>query len=223
MTKQATDDNRFTGRNESTAPRLVPPVKIRRRPGHIVATIAATLVGAAIASWAWLGTTSSEEVVVARTTIHQGDLIAADDLATTRISRDSAVRVVPSASLHGLIGKRAALDIATGGLLTPASTTQEDWPPSGRSLVGVPMTFGKAPGIEFENGDLVRIVSTPAEGEEPASGAPLTTDAEVVGTQVDEVSGETVVNVLVPYADASTLAARAASGDVALVVDPREH
>lgn len=75
MSKAATDDNRFTGRNGSAEPHLVPPVKIRRRPGHIVATIAATLVGAAIAAWAWLGTTSSEQVIVARTTIHQGDVI----------------------------------------------------------------------------------------------------------------------------------------------------
>ena len=77
--------------------------------------------------------------------------------------------------------------------------------------------------VAFETGDLVRVVSTPAEGEEPSAGAPLTTDAEVVSTEVDDVSGETVVNVLVSYADASVLATRAASGNVALVVDPLEH
>lgn len=223
MTRTATDDNRVTGRTNPPAPRLAPPVKIRRRPGHIVATVAATLVGAAIASWAWLGTTTSEEVVVARTTIHRGDVIAAEDLAKTRVSREAAVQVVPGGDLDELVGERAALDIAAGGLLTPASTTQEDWPPSGRSLVGIPLTLGRAPADDFESGDLVRIVSTPAEGEEPVAGAPLTTDAEVVDMQVDEVSGESVVNVLVPYADAATLATRAATGNVALVVDPRER
>lgn len=223
MTRTATDDNRFTGRNEAAAPRLVPPVKIRRRPGHIAVTIAATLVGAAIASWAWLGTTTSEEVVVARATIHQGDLITAEDLTTSRISRDATIEVVPGAELDGLVGKRAALDIGAGGLLTPAATTQEDWPPSGRSLVGVPLTFGHTPKVTFRSGDLVRVISTPAEGEAPAAGAPLSTDAEVVDMQVDEVSGEAVVNVLVPYADASVLATRAASGNVAIVVDPQEH
>lgn len=223
MTRTATDDNRFTGRSEPPAPRLVPPVKVRRRPGHIVATIAATIIGAAIASWAWLGTTTSEEVVVARETIHQGEIIAAEDLTTTRISRDGTVEVVPGPDLDDLVGKRAALDIATGGLLTPAAITQEDWPPAGRSLVGIPLTFGRTPRVTFASGDLVRVVSTPAEGEAPAAGAPLTTDAEVVDMQVDEVSGETVVNVLVPYADASTLAARAATGNVAIVIDPREH
>lgn len=223
MSRIATDDDRFTGRNDRSAPHLVAPVKIRRRPGHIVATIAATLVGAAIASWAWLGTTTSEEVVVASATIHRGDVITAENLATTRISRDATVEVVPGADLDELVGKRAALDIADGGLLTPAATTEDAWPPSGLSLVGIPVTSGRAPGIAFETGDLVRVVSTPAEGEQPAAGAPLTTDAEVVGTEIDDVSGETVVNVLVSYAEASALAARAASGNVALVVDPREH
>lgn len=223
MSRTATDDNRFTGRNEPPAPRLVPPVKIRRRPAHIVATITATLAGAAIASWAWLGTTTSDEVVVASSTIHRGEVITADDLATTRVSRDATVAVVPGTDLEDLVGKRAALDIAEGGLLTPAATTEETWPPSGRSLVGIPVTFGRAPRVAFETGDLVRVVATPAEGEEPAAGAPLATDAEVVSTELDDVSGETVINVLVSYADASVLAARAASGDVALVVDPREH
>ncbi|MER6971184.1 SAF domain-containing protein [Nocardioides sp. NPDC000445] len=223
MSRTATDDSRFTGRSGPPGPRLVPPVKIRRRPGHIVATIVATLVGAAIASWAWLGTTTSEEAVVASSTIHRGEVITADDLATTRVSRDATVAVVPGSDLNDLIGKRAALDIAEGGLLTPTATTEEAWPPSGRSLVGIPLTFGRAPKVDFETGDLVRVVSTPAEGEEPASGAPLTTDAEVVGMEIDDVSGETVVNVLVSYADASVLATRAASGDVAVVVDPREH
>lgn len=223
MSRTATDDGRFTGRSGPPAPRLVPPVKIRRRPGHIAATIAATLVGAAIASWAWLGTTTSEEVVVASTNIHRGEVITADDLTTSRISSDATVETVPGANLDDLVGKQAALDIAEGGLLTAAATTEEAWPPSGRSLVGIPLTLGRAPMVAFETGDLVRVVSTPAEGEEPSAGAPLTTDAEVVSTEVDDVSGETVVNVLVSYADASVLATRAASGNVALVVDPLEH
>jgi hypothetical protein len=36
---------------------------------------------------------------------------------------------------------------------------------------------------------------------------------------MDETTGNTVVNVLVPYADAGVLAARAATGNVALVLD----
>lgn len=223
MSRTATDDNRFTGRNESPVPRLMPPVKIRRRPGHIVATIAATLVGAAIAAWAWLGTTSSEQVVAAQTTIHQGDVITADDLTTTRISRDAAVQVVAGDRIDELVGQRAALDIGAGGLLTPEAISQDEWPPAGRSLVGVPLTSGRGPAIDYDTGDLVRVVTTPAEGEPPTSGAPTTVSAEVVGMQVDEVSGATVVNVLVPYADASTLATRAATGNVAIVVDPQEH
>lgn len=38
-----------------------------------------------------------------------------------------------------------------------------------------------------------------------------------------DVSGETVVNVLMPHADASTLTTRAASENVAVVVDLQEH
>ena len=47
--------------------------------------------------------------------------------------------------------------------------------------------------------------------------------AEVIGASTDEVSGNTVVDVLVPYADATVLADRASTGNVALVMDPLER
>ena len=64
----------------------------------------------------------------------------------------------------------------------------------------------------------VRIVTPGDNGEAPAN-APAFTVAEVVGTYLDETTGNTVVNVLVPYVDAGVLAARAATGNVALVLD----
>lgn len=45
----------------------------------------------------------------------------------------------------------------------------------------------------------------------------------MLDSSTDEVSGNTVVNVLVPYADAAVLADRASTGNIALVVDPLER
>ena len=60
--------------------------------------------------------------------------------------------------------------------------------------------------------------SLPGENGDPA-GTPQFSVAEVVDTRIDDTTGNTVVDVLVPYADASVLAARAATGNVALVLD----
>lgn len=221
MTKAANEENRFTG--NAPAPRLVPPPKIRRRPVHIIATIAAIFIGAAIAAWGWTATTTSEAVVAARTTIPRGAVITADDLTTTQISGDNTLKVVPGDDVDELVGKRAALDIAAGGLLTPEMTTDDNMPPAGRSIVGVSLTPAQVPAITPRSGDKVRLVATTGEGGETSSGTPLTTSAEVIDSSTDEVSGNTVVNVLVPYADAAVLADRASTGNIALVVDPLER
>lgn len=216
-----TRDDRFIGK--APVPRLVPPPKIRRRPVHIIGAIAAVFIGAAIAAWGWTATTTSEAVIAARTTIPRGDVITADDLTTTQISGDSTLKVVPDDALDELVGKRAALDISAGGLLTPEMTTEDNMPPAGMSIVGISLTPAQVPAIAPRNGDKVRVVATTGEGGEPGSGTPLATNAEVLGSSTDEVSGSTVFDVLVPYADAAVLADRASTGNVALVMDPLER
>ncbi|MEU0265148.1 SAF domain-containing protein [Nocardioides sp. NPDC006303] len=221
MTKAASEENPFSAK--APVPRLVPPPKIRRRPVHIVATIAAILLGAAIAAWGWTATTTSEAVVAARTTIPRGAVITADDLTTTQISGDNTLKVIPGDEVDELVGKRAALDIAAGGLLTPEMATDDNMPPAGQSIVGISLTPAQVPAITPRSGDKVRLVATTGEGGETSSGTPLTTSAEVIDSSTDEVSGNTVVNVLVPYADAAVLADRASTGNIALVVDPLER
>ena len=84
----------------------------------------------------------------------------------------------------------------------------------------------KAPGAavipcyEDEAGDTVRLVQAPAQGVE-VTGAP----AEITGTVLNVTAGdtETVVDVLVADNRAGELAARAASGDLALVLASRER
>ena len=53
--------------------------------------------------------------------------------------------------------------------------------------------------------------------------APEFSAAEVVGIHHDSETGQTVVDLLVPHAEASLLAARIATGNVALVLDSRER
>lgn len=221
MAKAATEESRITG--TAPVPRLVPPPKIRRRPVHIVATIAAIFIGASIAAWGWTATTTSETVIAARTTIPRGAVITADDLTTTQISSDNTLNVVPGEDIEKVVGKRAALDIAAGGLLTPEAATEDNMPPQGQSIVGISLTPAQVPAMTPRSGDKVRLVATTGEGGEISSGTPLTTSAEVLDSSTDEVSGNTVVNVLVPYADAAVLADRASTGNIALVVDPLER
>lgn len=224
MTSTATRDGRMIDQESMpAAPPLVPPPKLRRRPALIAGAVATICLGALLAAWAWAATTNTQEVLVARATIERGSVIEAKDLARVRISADPALSPVAASAFNDLVGQRAALDIAEGGLITAGSTTAQILPAAGMSVVGVALTAAQSPGLDLQTGDQVRIVVTPIPGGEQVSGPPVFNDAEVVGVSVDAETGATVVDLLVPYTDATVLAARVATGNVALVLDSRER
>lgn len=202
---------------------LAPPPKLRRRPALVAAAIGAICIGALLAGWAWTATTNTKEVLVARHSIERGSVIEADDLARVRLSADPALKPVAGSELEQVVGQRAAVDIAEGGMLTPGSFTTAVVPGEGESVVGVALTPAQAPGLDLQYGDRVRVVATPAQGDDLPAGAPLTSDATVVGVHISDETGQTVVDLLVAKADAAVLATRIATGNVALILDSRER
>lgn len=223
MSNTATRHDRTLDPGGSAAAALAPPPKLRRRPALVAAAIAAICVGALLAGWAWTATTNTQEVIVARNTIERGAVIEADDIARVRLSADPALRPVAASQFDQVVGQRAATDIAEGGMLTPGSFTSDVVPGDGQSVVGVALTQAQAPGLDLQYGDKVRVVVTPAQGDVLAAGAPLASDATVVGVHVADETGQVVVDLLVAQADAAVLATRVATGNVALVLDSRER
>jgi SAF domain len=220
MSSTATRDDRIPDHASTpAATQLVPPPKLRRRPAVVAGGIVAICLGAILAAWAWTSTTHTQEVLAARTTIARGSVIGAADLQRVRINADPALHPLPASAYDDVVGRRAALDIAAGGLVTAEATTSSALPPSGMSVVGIALTPAQAPALPLQSGDRVRIVVTPAGSDGQPSGSPQFTVARVVDSRSDATNGQTVVDVLVPYADASVLAARAATGNVALVLD----
>jgi len=223
MSKAATRDDRTLDRESNpAASQLVPPPKLRRRPALLAAALVAICLGALVAAWAWSATTNTQEVLVARHAIERGSVIEADDLARVRVSADPALKPVPSSQFDQVVGQRAAYDVAAGGMLTPDSFTGAVVPSDNNSIVGVALTPAQAPGLDLATGDHVRVIVTPPQGEQLPTGVPQSNEATVAGVHVSE-DGQLIVDLLVPHTDAAVLAARAASGNVALVLDSRER
>ena len=97
-------------------------------------------------------------------------------------------------------------------------------PGDGQVVVGVALTPAQAPGLDSADGR-----PGPRRGDtgpgrascRRARRSPAT--PTVVGVHVSEETGQTIVDLLVPHADAAVLAARVATGNVALVLDSRER
>ena len=205
----------------SAEPPLPPPPKLRRRPALIAAAVVAICLGAILGGWAWTATTNTQEVLAARADIERGAIIDADDLVRVRVNSDPALKPVGASSLDTVVGQRAAVDIAAGSLLTPASYADSVVPAENLSVVGVALTSSQAPGMNLQAGDRVRVVATPAEGSEAPAGTPSFSEAEVVGVRVSDDTGQLVVDLLVPHAEAAGVAAQIATGNVAIVLDSR--
>jgi len=186
--------------------------------------VVAVCLGALLGAWAYTSATSAQGVVAVRTLVERGQVIERDDLVTVRIGVDPALQPIPAAELEGLVGQRAATDLPAGGLVTRAAVSSSVLPAAGQSVVGVALPASLLPGEPLRSGDVVRIVATPGEqGDVTGSKSPHAITATVVGLFPDDEKGVTVVSVQVPFAVAAELAARAATGKVAIVLDSRER
>jgi SAF domain len=202
---------------------IAPPPKLRRRPLLVVASVAAVCFGGLLGVWAYTSVTTAQDVVAVRSTVQRGALISRENLATVRISVDPALNPIPAAELDRLVGQRAAMDLPAGGLVTHGSTSPTVIPAQDMSVVGVGVPAALLPGEPLRAGDQVRVVATPGQQGEVADEEQRSITATVVGLYPDADSGQTVVSVQVPYDQAAELAARAATGKVAVVLDSRER
>jgi hypothetical protein len=205
------------------APKATARAKERRRP--LVFALCAVLVaaGALGAAFAFTSVNDTQEVLVVNRDIARGETIEPADLSIVRVSVDPALTPISGSEKSRIEGTRAAVDLWAGTLLSEQQVTESLVPGEGESLVGISLTPAQMPSEPLYTGDSVRIVTTPGDQGEVTDKDPVTIEATVVGVSRVEETGETVVNVSVPQEDSADLAARAATGRVALVLDARER
>lgn len=205
------------------APKAAARAKERRRP--LVFALCAVLVaaGALGAAFAYTSVNDTQEVLVVARDIERGETIEPGDLTVVRVSVDPALTPISGSQKSSIEGSRAAVDLWAGTLLSEQQVTENLVPGEGESLVGISLTPAQMPSEPLYSGDSVRIVTTPGDQGEVTDEDPVTIEATVVGVSRVEETGETVVNVSVPEGESADLAARAATGRVALVLDARER
>ena len=206
----------------ASEPTVMPaPPKLRRRPVALLVSVATVVLGSLLGLWLWTSAGTTTQVLAARTLVHRGEVITPGDLVVVRVGLDPALRSVPASQENTVIGQRAALDLAPGGLLTPADITTTMVPARGFSVVGIGLAPGMLPSEPIVPGDAVRVVQTPGQ-QGQVTGTPVAIPATVVGVHPSATGDQTIVDVQVPSDAAADLAARAATGKVALVLDSSE-
>ncbi len=203
------------------SPGPLKPTRARRRPALIALGLA--LVALSVLASVYVTTSQGQttEALAVNKAIPRGATITAADIAVVEVPTGlTLLASVPADQFEQIENQVAATDLTNGQLLTPDSVVEELSPPSGQSIVGVALAPNQMPTRGLQAGDSVRVVETPAVGGEPPVEAPFSIAATVTQVSSDAALGDqTVVDVQVASNNAAALAARAATGRVALVID----
>ncbi|GAA2244968.1 hypothetical protein GCM10010413_55570 [Promicromonospora sukumoe] len=202
------------------SPGPLKPTRARRRPALIALGLA--LVALSVLASVYVTTSQGEtyQALAVNKDIPRGTALTSSDVVVVDLpTGPSALESVSADEFDQTLTTVAAADLKEGQLLTPGSIASELAPPSGQSIVGVALAPNQMPTNLPQAGDAVRIVETPATGGEPPAEAPFSIAATVISTKQSTLGDQMVVDVQVASNNAAALAARAATGRVALVID----
>ncbi|MGW6564956.1 SAF domain-containing protein [Streptomyces sp. NPDC054975] len=201
------------------------PVKRERRWSIAALCVVLAVVAGLGAATAVTSASDRTKVLAIARDVPAGQALTDGDLIVAEVSADAALTPVPASQKASMVGKRPAVDLRKGGLLTASQLATGTGLGDDRQQVGVQVKRGQAPAGTLAPGDKVLAVTTPAQGEQPSGKdvepPPSTVSAVVVTVSRPDASGNVVVNLAVAPSDGPLLATRAAQGRIALVREPR--
>lgn len=167
---------------------------------------------------------SREEVLVVAQPVAAGQVLTAADLRAARVSTGSGLDVVLSGDEATVVGRRAAVALVAGSLLTAGEIGNAPAVGFGSDVVAVGLKAGAYP-PELAPGDRVQIVpvtsgssSSSSDGAASAtSGSPVSATVLSIDTAPSDSDTPTVFSLQVSSGDADEVAALAAAGQASLV------
>lgn len=198
----------------------------RRRPGAYALAVALIAAGGGGGFLAWQATGERTPVLAIAREVPAGDVIKDSDLVEASVSLDPALKPFRASQRDEVVGKRAGVALVPGALLSRGQVTTRTLVKPGERLVGIGLKATQMPATRLSPGDRVLVVYAPSDGAPADTGAtkdgpaPTSVSARVVRVGPrEQTSNEQVVDVAVRAQSGPVLATRAATGDVALVVD----
>ena len=210
----------------------------RRRPTVAIASFVLMTSCVAIFTTVYLHAGNRVAVIAVAHDVQEGQALRANDLVVVSVSTSAHLSPIPARYLGRVIGRRTAVALRPGTLLSLNQLAGSTDPARGKAVVGVATKVGQLPAGGVATGDTVDVILTGS----PATlggGAPVGTAATngsatgqveiggvlAPGVKVTAVANPTasnpdtiVVSVSVPSELAPLVASASAAGQVALVL-----
>lgn len=215
--QRAPADPDTPGAHIASAPTISPPT--RRRPWLMVlGVLLITTCGLAGTALVQSVGERTSVLVVARD-VPVGQALVAEDLTSAQVSAEAPVATISADQVEEVIGQTVTEPLAPGDLVTESALDAAPLPEAGHQLVAIALRPSQLPAQGLRAGDVVQVVSTPGEGGEVPTELPASVRATVLRVGEVDMDGITVVDVQTPATDGAVLAARVATGRIALVVE----
>ncbi|MHB1516911.1 MAG: hypothetical protein ACYCVN_01045 [Acidimicrobiales bacterium] len=215
----------------------------RRRPLLAVGSVLLVFTSIAVFAAAYSSAGRQTAVLIVTSTVQRGAPFTAGMLGEASAAVSGGAEPIPATEASMLSGKRAAVTLPAGSLLTSEDVSSSPAIPTGDAVVGLALKAGQLPASGVEAGDAVMIVETGAPGAPTAAppvavsgagataggGVPFTTGTLVprafifdvaAPSPADSSSISQLVSVEVPATEAAAVSAVAAADEVALVLLP---
>jgi Chaperone for flagella basal body P-ring formation len=162
---------------------------------------------------------SREEVLVVDQPVSAGQVLTAGDLRGARVSTGSGLDVVLADDESSVIGRRAAVPLVAGSLLTGTEVGNAPAVGSGSDVVAVGLKAGAYP-PDLAPGDRVQVVPvTSSDGSSATvtSGSPVGAIVLAVEPASADSDSPTVFSLQVSISNAGEVASLAAAGQASLI------
>ncbi|MEH0928837.1 SAF domain-containing protein [Micromonospora sp. CPCC 205558] len=199
-----------------------PPTVVRQRrvrPGLLGLAVLLIALGGLGAAFAVTSVRATGSYLAVARPVEVGREISAADLVTVQVAGGQGLRPVPAGRLDEVVGKRAAVALLPGTLLTLGQVTDEPLLGPGQQQIALGLKTAQVPARELHPGDKVLLVSTPDKSTN--SDTATAAGTRFAATVIDMVSpgnDDRVVYLALPTRDVPAVVALAAQERLAVVL-----
>ncbi|SNT44795.1 SAF domain-containing protein [Asanoa hainanensis] len=197
---------------------IAPPKVIRQRrmrPGLLGLAVLLIALGGLGAAFAITSVKATGDYLAVARSVPQGTTLTADDLATVQVAGGAGLASVPASQRAQVVGKRAAVTLMPGSLLTMSQLTDKPLLTEGQQQVALGLRANQVPARRLLPGDKVILVGTPEKDAPPAI---TRYDATVIDMALDR--GNATVYLALRATDVAAVVLLAADDRIAVVLVP---
>ncbi|RKN48284.1 SAF domain-containing protein [Micromonospora endolithica] len=198
-----------------------PPKVVRQRrmrPGLLGLAVLLIALGGLGAAFAVTSVRATGSYLAVARPVEVGRTVAADDLITVQVAGGRGLAPVSAGRLDEIVGKRAAVSLVPGTLLTDDQLTDDPLLGPGQQQLALGLDPAEVPARTLHPGDKVLLVSTPDSDDDTPAGVATRFTATVIDTAPTGNGDKSVVYLALAVRDVPAVVALSAQDRIAVVL-----